>query len=327
MFDYRLISTNLIKELPERTKDVISRRFGLESNTSYGGVRSESLESIGCDYGITRERVRQIEKDGLSKIKIGKHKEVVSKLKEKMVNFGGLKKEDLYIEAIGEKEMINHMLFLLSVSESFHRFPENKDFHSFWSIDTSHFNCANQTVQSIKDMLYKKKESLTIEHCANLITSAPAPRINSYLEISKHIHLNEEGLFGLKHWPEINPRSIKDKAYMALKKDGKPSHFREVALLIGDSTLPQTVHNELIKDSRFILIGRGIYALREWGYEMGDTREVIKKILLEQGRPLSKREIINEVLKKRIVKKNTILQNLSNKEYFKKDSEGRYLLS
>ena len=329
MFDYRQISSDLVKELPDRTRSVISRRFGLDGEPQIGKVKKmESLESIGLNYGITRERVRQIEKDGLLRMRdqVGRYKNVVSKLEEKMMDFGGLKKEDLYLESVGGEEMKNHIFLLLSVSEPFYRFSENKDFHSFWSMDVSHFDYASETVRSIKEMLYKKKEPLTIEHCANMITVAP-PKINSYLEISKDIHLNEEGVFGLKHWPEINPRGIKDKAYLALKKHGKPLHFTKTASLIGASTLPQTVHNELIKDPRFVLVGRGIYALREWGYEPGEIREVIRRTLSEADRPLDKKEIIDEVLKKRIVKENTILQNLSNKEYFKRSPDGRYLLN
>lgn len=55
MFDYRQISTNIVSKLPDRTRDIISRRFGLNQES-----KKESLEAIGVDYGITRERVRQI---------------------------------------------------------------------------------------------------------------------------------------------------------------------------------------------------------------------------------------------------------------------------
>jgi len=174
---------------------------------------------------------------------------------------------------------------------------------------------------------HEREEPLTIDFCANMIPLTPLSRINSYLEISKGIHLNKEGVFGLKQWPEINPRGIKDKTYITLKKHGKPLHFTEVARLISDSTLPQTVHNELIKDPRFILIGRGIYALREWGYDAGEIKEVIRRIILSAERPLDKRDIVEQVLQKRIVKENTILQNLSNKKYFKRNSDGGYLLN
>jgi hypothetical protein len=145
----------------------------------------------------------------------------------------------------------------------------------------------------------------------------------SYLEISKNIQRNSEGLFGLREWPEINPRGVKDKAYLVFKKQNKPLHFTQVASLIGQA-LPQTVHNELIKDPRFVLVGRGTYALKEWGYEPGRVREVIFKILSKEKKPLTKKEILAKVLKQRLVKETTVLLNLSNKEYFLKNPQGKY---
>ena len=118
---------------------------------------------------------------------------------------------------------------------------------------------------------------------------------------------------------------MKDKAYLVFKKENKPLHFTEVASLI-DSALPQTVHNELIKDSRFVLVGRGIYALKEWGYERGYVKDVIFKVLKSAQKPLDREEILEKVLEQRIVKKNTVLLNLSNKNYFLRTSEGNYTI-
>jgi DNA-directed RNA polymerase delta subunit len=132
-------------------------------------------------------------------------------------------------------------------------------------------------------------------------------------------------LWGFSFWPEINPKNVRDKAYNVFKKSQKPLHFREVASLVGNA-LAQTVHNELIKDPRFVLVGRGLYALREWGFEPGTVREVILKILKEKNRPMNQKEILAEVLKRRWVKKNTVLCNLQNKKYFKKTKEGKYIL-
>jgi hypothetical protein len=95
-----------------------------------------------------------------------------------------------------------------------------------------------------------------------------------------------------------------------------------VARLI-EGALVQTVHNELIKDSRFVLVGRGVYALKEWGYEPGQVKDIITKILRENG-PLTQGEILERVSKQRLVKENTILLNLSNKKNFLRDSQGKY---
>jgi transcription antitermination factor NusG len=74
----------------------------------------------------------------------------------------------------------------------------------------------------------------------------------------------------------------------------------------------------------FVLIGRGIYALREWGYTEGQVRDVIMDILRSTKNPLTKEEVISLVSEKRIVKKSTILLNLQNKKVFSKDSTGKY---
>ncbi len=49
------LTSTLLEALDERSRDVMLRRFGIKT----GDV--ETLESIGKEYGITRERVRQIE--------------------------------------------------------------------------------------------------------------------------------------------------------------------------------------------------------------------------------------------------------------------------
>ena len=77
----------------------------------------------------------------------------------------------------------------------------------------------------------------------------------------------------------------------------------------------QAVHNELIRYPQFVLVGRGLYALKEWGYEPGTVADVIERILTEKG-PLSKREIIAEVAKQRTVKVGTISLNLQKMPYF-----------
>jgi hypothetical protein len=160
---------------------------------------------------------------------------------------------------------------------------------------------------------------------------------NSYLEISKEIQKNPEGQFGLKNWLEINPRGVKDKSYLVLKKQGKPLHFTQIADLIKNlSFLPQsqsqkeihtaTVHNELIKDPRFVLVGRGLYGLKEWGYTSGVVKDVIFKVLKESKKSLAKEEVLRKVLKQRIVKENTVFLNLENKKYFLRDSQGKYTI-
>ena len=110
-------------------------------------------------------------------------------------------------------------------------------------------------------------------------------------------------------------------------------HFNEIAAAIKDSDFKrkdvttQAIHNELIKDKRFVLIGRGIYALKEWGYKKGTVADVITDVLKKSGQPMHRDEIVKEVLKSRYVKETTILLNLQGKPQFKRVAKATYALA
>lgn len=310
-FNYSQICQNLIGILSARQKEVISRRFALR------GLEKETLEAIGKDFGVTRERVRQIERDAFLNLKaeLKKYQEVFKYFKDYLQKTGNLRKEESLLIELGEGKFQNQIYFLLTVGEGFERFGETDDFYSLWTTDKASWIVAQKAINAFYEKLKKSGKPLEIKE----------KLLPFYLEISKKIQKNNKGLYGLKDWPEINPRKIKDKVYLVLKESQKPLHFTQVAGLI-DSALPQTVHNELIKDSRFVLVGRGIYALKEWGYQDGQVRDVIFNILKTAGRPLKKEEILEKTLKQRLVKENTVFLNLSNKKYFLRDSEGRYTI-
>ncbi len=334
-FSYQKIYLDLLHNLPLREKEVISRRFGLKTG------QKETLEAIGKDYGVTRERVRQIEEGGFLRIKpeIGKHQKTFQYFAEQLKNFGGLKKEDVLLRELGGQKWQPQVYFLLTLGPNFERLKESSEFYSFWTIDQNYLILAKKLIDSFYDKLKKTNQPLSLKDYDPPSTLLPAtihPKkeipatltrdaLISYLEISKKIQKNSEGLFGLNDWPEINPRGVKDKAYLVFKKEKRPLHFAKVAELI-DNALPQTIHNELIRDDRFILVGRGIYALREWGYYPGQVKDIISNVLKEAGKPLAKEEILEHVLKQRLVKENTVLLNLSNKKYFLKNPQGKYIV-
>ncbi len=322
MFEYNKICENLLETLPERTKMIIIRRFGLFNN------QRETLEFIGKEHGITRERVRQIERDGVKQVKKRKneYKDVFTFFDKEIERYGGVKKEDVFIDSLSkESDCKNCINFLLNVSDSLSRFSENNEVYALWTDDKEKLNLAKKVINQIIEKLRKERKLKKISELG-AGKELKEEVLLSYLEISRKIICNEEGFFGLYDWPEINPKGIKDRAYLVLKKAGKPLHFKEVASVLGGDANPQTTHNELIKDSRFVLVGRGVYALAEWGYTPGEVKEVIRNILKKQG-ALPKDEIIVLVEEQRIVKKNTIIQNLSNKKYFIRTPDGKYTVA
>lgn len=317
------VCENYLKDLPQRTSDVIERRFGLKTG------QRETLEAIGQSYGITRERVRQIEREGFEKIRpeIRKNKEIFSQFKQTIDSFGGIKKEEDILNILGEGKYQNQVFFLLTNEDSFKRVQEDDNFHAFWTTNKSSVLEAKKVVNSTISRFKKDKNILSLDE----LSKGNKDVFASYIGISKEIQKNPEEKYGLKNWLEINPRGIKDKAYLVLKKEEEPLHFTNIAILIGEMPFlnkkkvhTATVHNELIKDDRFVLVGRGLYALKEWGYETGVVKDIILKLLKEVKRPLTKDEILGKVLEQRFVKENTVLLNLQNREYFARDEKGRY---
>ena len=320
-FDYSKICQNLLKDLPERQKQVILRRFGLKAR------ERETLEAIGKDFGITRERVRQIENDGFSRLKpkLEHCQKIFQYFNNQLKNTGELRKEEILLSELGRENYQPQVFFLLTLGEPFKRFSGTKELHCLWTTNPDSLGTAQKVIDYFYKKLVKINQPLNLSECKLPFNVSPQS-LGAFLEISKIIQKNQEGFFGLKDWPEINPRNIKDKALLVFKKEKSPLHFMEVAKLIGPEALPQTVHNELIKDPRFILVGRGLYALKEWGYEEGDVKDIISKVLKEAKKPLSKQEILPQVLRQRLVKENTISLNLGNKKYFLKTPEGKYTL-
>lgn len=310
-FNYQIICyQKLFGDLPDRQKEVIVRRFGLRGSR-------ETLESIGRSLGITRERVRQIEKDGFQKIR-GKGESVCRSIfqyfTDNLKKNGNLKREDLLLEQLGGNKFKNYIFFLLVLGKPFERVLEDEALHTLWTIDKNSLPKVQKVINNFVSELKKKKQP----------QARPPYVLPSYLEVSKIVLRGPNGLYGLNDWPEINPRGIKDKAYLVFKKEKRPLHFVKVASLV-KGALPQTVHNELIKDSRFVLVGRGLYALGEWGYQPGIVREVIANILQKSRKPVPKEEVLEKVLKQRYVQPSTVLLNLQNKEYFVKN-QGKYTI-
>ena len=319
--NYQQICQNLLKNLSQRQKEIISCRFGL------GNGKRETLALIGKKLNITRERVRQIEKEGMGNIKI-KSKEsqkIFQYFAKELKKQGGLKKEAILLEQLGGEKNKPQVYFLLTLSQNFKRYREDTDFYSLWTVSQNSLILAKKVIDFFLSKLKKVKKPLTLKELGSLPgQNLKTDFLISYLEVSKKIQQNRDGLLGLKDWPEINPRGIKDWAYLVLKEKNTPLHFNQIAKLIGENALPQTVHNELIKSQKFVLVGRGTYALRDWGYYHGNVNEVISKLLKETENPLTKEEILEKVLEQRLVKKSTILLNLNNKKYFLKTSEGKY---
>jgi DNA-directed RNA polymerase delta subunit len=337
VYPYQKISAILVADLSDRTRDIVSRRFGLE------GKDPETLESIGQEHGVTRERVRQIVEDGLYQIKQniegGKERArlqgIFELLDEVLRESGNLKRQDLLVEAAYPKNDHNHIIFLLHLNDQLYRQKETEHAHAFWVNKKDLWEESPQALRDLVAHLEKRKEPASLEDLLKEYGKMQPKTFGSLLEVSKHILQGYNGKWGLRRWPEVYPKGMRDKAYVVLRDAQKPMHFVEVAQFIEKlqevlveqrkkQILPQTVHNELIKDSRFVLVGRGTYGLSEWGYTPGTVKDVLAQILKDAGKALAKEELIQKTLDQRQVKESTILLNLQDRNFFVKDEEGKY---
>lgn len=333
----------LVKNLPSRNQDIVSRRFGL------GSGKRETLESIGKSYGITRERVRQIEEFSLRQLSkvlpsggdVAKHIETVNLIVEK--EGGAMAEHNLFkIMSGSDTPTAEHaaLSFFLELTGKLYKYEEDEQFQAFWALSQKD---AQRFLDGGRSLAQSFDKSASVVPSASLASFASQQSVRfgdgilsgkplaTLLSLSKSIGENIFGEVGLTSWANIRPRGVRDKAYLVLQKQGQPKHFTEIANLINTASFAhkrqvniQTVHNELIKDPRFVLVGRGLYGLSEWGYRAGTVKDVLTDILKSAKKPLTRAELVAQVMDVRMVKENTILLNLQDSKSFVKREDGTY---
>lgn len=319
----------------EREREIIARRFGLYD-------RKETLEQIGELLGITRERVRQLEKAIMVRLRLAAeeglpHINTVEKhFIRHLHDLGRVAKvKDLtsrLVETPNETARA-HVAFVAEIAPRLAVVDENDRYHHAIGIkEHGSDDQIKQRVDTIVDTIKKNGQPTTIDDLHAKTDHEHPEHVRALASVSKDLaHLKEK--WGLTKWPTVNPKNIRDKIYVILQENDKPLHFSDIAKAIKDSDFrrkdvtTQAIHNELIKDGRFVLIGRGIYALKEWGYSKGTVADIITDILKKEGGALHRDEIVKRVLKHRQVKETTILLNLQGKDRFKRVAKATYALA
>lgn len=334
-FKPKQVTKRMLSHLPDRAYEVVVNRFGLTSD-----AERKTLEAIGQKYGITRERVRQIENAALTLIRKSQsfkdEKAVFEELKKVMHTLGAIVSEKELLSHLSKDKLTqNHIHLYLTLGDDFKKHKEDDHFKTRWSVDDEvseevHKSLKNLYSNLSDDELVTEGELVArfLDEVKGLSEQYKNEEVaKRWLSMSKKISRNPLGEWGKSTSSSIKTRGVKDYAFLMMRKHGSPMHFREVAKAVANTFDKKchtaTCHNELIKDSRFVLVGRGIYALSEWGYKGGVVKEVIKELLKKNG-PMSKEDIVEQVMKERYLKKNTILVNLQNSKYFKKNKNGLY---
>ena len=321
----------------EREREIISRRFGLTG-------QRETLEQIGELLNITRERVRQLEKAILVRLRIGADEGQIAELPaaEKLIirnltELGRVARTSALAEQIYGRPTTPaenaRLVFISAISNNLTSIDENDSYYSAIGIaEYGDVQTIHSRVDEVVATIRAHKEPMTIEQLDAVLDYEHPNYIRAVASISKQL-ASLNGLWGLTKWPTVNPRNIRDKIFVVLEAKKEPMHFSDIAAAISTSDFRrknvtvQAIHNELIKDPRFVLIGRGIYALSSWGYAKGTVADIIKKVLKDAGEPLTREEIVKRVLHARKVKETTVLLNLQNKDLFTKTDKDSYKLA
>jgi DNA-directed RNA polymerase delta subunit len=325
-----------ILKLKEKEQDILISYFGIDGQT-------HTLESIGKRYKITRERVRQIKNNALRKIDSladKNYRDIHLNVEKFIKNSGGIVCEEHLTEKFLDSSKgsnFNAFIFSLFSNKNLGLAKETDCHKKLWiyngktaqliapackqmekilAVNKKPFNLSNLINQFKKTSFYKKNaQSLSL----NLLKTIPYA--------SKSMMKTEKGEWALKSWREVNPRNTRDKIHYILLEAQKPLHFRELTKRIatknfrGKNPASATVHNELIADKRFVLIGKGIYALASWGYKPGTVADVLKEILTSVKKGLTQENLISEVLKVRQISKNTVIMNLRSQKIFARDQK------
>lgn len=349
----------ILNHLSFKEREVITKRFSLDGKEKQtleeiGKAHNITRERIRQIQSAAIRKIKtlttvQQQLEGISHT-----------VKKVLSDFGGIMEESHFLEELlhyTEKNEQNRLALLFIISqlldEEVEKVKNSNLFIDGWKLGVASLELSKEIIELLHQLIEKEKRLLKLEELIERFTgheyfAANKQRIETllsttlsqdkldedriekfilaHLHISKNIDRNILDEWGLKHWSEVKPKRMGDKVFLILKREGKPMHFTEITRAINDSKFdhkvayPATIHNELILDDRFVLVGRGMYALKDWGYKNGTVSEVIMEVLKNSGRPLTKDEIVEQVLKARIVKKSTIYLALTNKHLFKKEN-------
>lgn len=350
-FNPEQIVKGLLALISQREAKILTLRYGFESE------KGMTLDAIGKLFNLTRERVRQLENQAVKNItKSNKYEEIVSPFSRLIIDLvsehGGVVSEEFLITRLKElsandKQTIAHIKFLLANFLFGLEKVEHSDFKPGWKslditfdlvmeiiltlekilIDNQKIMPEEELIEHFKKTSYYQEKMNQVNELLQKSNSNLNYILNAYLHASKKFSATPFKQWGLSSWEHASPKRINGKIYLVMLHQQKPLHFTEIADIInghwpeGRQVKTATVHNELIFDSRFVLVGRGVYGLKEWGYTEGNVKKVVAEVIKEKG-ALTEAEIIKIVSEKKMVKPATIKLALKDLNIFdKKDNK------
>ncbi len=313
------------KNNQKRDSDILKKRFGLNGSKKY------TLDDIGTFYGVTRERIRQIEATSIKEIGFLLN-DSLNKKSWKICNnlVAGYKNTDSEVASL---EWIALKSDIENILRNQYETVFSQEYLDLF-MEVCGYVKLPQSLQGFRGSLreswvhskkYKKNIIEAVFQSLDVIYDSPSAISIFDLTIaakkkSKVIMTNSSLEVALKATSDISfdgeyaeikfskLRSAADKAVRILESHGKPVHFSKIAqeinLLNKPNSSPNHVKetnlkNQLVADNRFTPIGRsGDWGLTEWDDLNNITIiQAIEKVLHASGIPLKFSEIESEVSK------------------------------
>jgi len=258
--------------LDRRSAKILNGRYGLS------GGSPKTLAELGLSYDLTRERVRQIESNAIDSLVESLKDDseldyIIGFIDGYLRGLGDVRRHDLLTSDLHSlfgasgslKRFSNNLRLLADVIDSPELIEGDDEWHDVWHRNEKSYKIARKIAEALISNNSNDFPSF-IDATSEKYEMGEAAILN-YLSISKHFKIGPYGDLGPDHWVHINPKTVRDKSYLVLMKAKEPLHFKEVATRVNTlsdkNVHHQTVHNELIKDPRFVLVRRGTYGLKE----------------------------------------------------------------
>lgn len=237
------IVDSLLNDLQERERDVISRRFALHEDNY------QTLEEIGKIYNLTRERVRQIERASLKKIKkidnLDSKLESVRIVVEKLISeHGGIMEKGFMLDILTvlaikmdqtgkafDKDVYkNYLDFVLSelLDEHIEKVDKSDTFSSFFKLKDQTVDYLEEMVGELKVKLKSVKDTMLFEDLVEVIKNLKSFSVNKAKMIANSGNLDLKSVFKedvFPEWAEIIDKNKPFYSFMQAIKDINPNKF------------------------------------------------------------------------------------------------------
>lgn len=351
----KLIDTLMQKCGDSRSMDIVIRRYGLFSG------EKQTLEEIGEDYKVTRERVRQIQVKSLKFIKYRSasvKRQLCDLVDNALFENSGLITDDeadrIIPEILKNTDYDGSSVLDLMCEFGWCQTHSIGDIKKYSPL-LNGLKLENITNQILKVVSEKETGVYLNEMIQNLpiLNSVIDERFSKALFILKYCRIDpriEESnpdLIISKNLSEADLSELRFKRFYeqsqvtkkwisaiteVLKEAGEPLHFTEITnnvndrLFVNDRKLDvRHTHNLLISTPIFAHSGvRGTWGLTEWGISKLTTTELVEECIRKAGFPLHWKQIFNYVSKYKDTKPINITAILNSKSEFERKRRGVY---